>query len=167
MISMGLHVPKPANGLFPTFLEPPRSGCSLVCSYLCAMGQWFPWISLNTCLNWTFLLWCWVDVDVTTIGAETFNFWLKTSFLLQRWHRHRLSDGPFCHGDVRLPRIWRISMGDGQNRKSNASILNVQKSQFLLCFYCFGIQWNGLESSNFNITTHFSLFCAVKNMSHL
>ena len=74
------------------------------------------------------------SIDVTTIGAETFNFWLKTSFLLQRWHRHRLSDGPFCHGDVRRPRIWRISMGDGQNRKSNASILNVQKSQFLLCF---------------------------------
>lgn len=38
MISMGLHVPKPANGLFPTFLEPPSddtdTDCQMVLSVM-------------------------------------------------------------------------------------------------------------------------------------
>ena len=124
------------------------------------MGLWFHWISLKILLNWTFLL-LGVDVDVMAIEAETFNFWLKNCFLLQRRHRHRLSDGPLCHGDVRQPCIWRVSMGDGQNRKSNALILSVQKSKF------FEMQSNVLESSNSNITTHKKHFFILCCKTHV
>ena len=118
---------------------------------------WRPW-QISGMLNLlAFRSCCWCHDQ----KSGPFNFWLKTFFLLQRWHRHRLSDGPLCHGDVRQPCIWRVSMGDGQNRKSNALILSVQKSKF------FEMQSNVLESSNSNITTHKKHFFILCCKTHV